>query len=94
MSQAKVDQYKQSKGDRKNWKKAQTRQRVRAIIISVACVAALVLILVAIFRPDYSNINTGSSKYDDAALSSIVGYQGITLTDAVSEDNGLGVDLN
>lgn len=81
MSQEKVDQYKQNKADRKNWKKEQTKKKVLGWVATIAVVALVVVALVFIFRKDYSTVNTGSSVYDDVVLADMLGYdEGSSLT--------------
>lgn len=85
MSQAKVEQYKNEKKNRKNWKSEQLKKKVVSWVIACVCVLAVGVGIYFVARPDYSSINTGTSVYDDAALASLVGYNGISLSDVVTE---------
>lgn len=86
MSQAKVEQYKKEKKNRKNWKAEQLRKKITRWVISGLCVIAVVVGIVFATKTDYTGINTGASVYDDAALASLLGYDGVSLSDVISAE--------
>lgn len=84
MSQAKVEQYKKDKNNRKNWKAEQLKKKILSWVIAGVCVIAITVGVVFATRSDYTGINTGYSVYDDAALASLFGYNGVSLSDVIA----------
>lgn len=80
MSQAKVDAYKNAKVNRKNWKSVRTRNRIIGWTSTVVAIAIIIIVSVFINKKNYDSINTGFSEYDEVALASVLGYDGISLS--------------
>ena len=74
MSQAKVDARKQEKIANKNWKHARNVKRAIITVVAIVCVAAIIVGVFIVDSLKYKDVNTGKSKYDDAAVAEIVGY--------------------
>lgn len=87
MSQSKVEQYKQDKANRKNWKAEQRKKKILGWSITGVCVAAIV-VLIIIFSGSKSSVSTdlSPSVFDDVAIASLSGYDGITLSDVLGTE--------
>lgn len=81
MSQAKVEQRKAEKQNRKNWKAEQKKKKIIGWAIALVCVAVIVVVAVFLSRPDYSMIPKTSTAFDEVAVAQLTGYDGISLSE-------------
>lgn len=81
MSQSKVDKYKKEKAGRKS---ALKRKKLVKIIVAVGAICIVIGIGLGVYfgtRPVYENAATNQSKFDDVALASVLGYDGVSIYD-------------
>ena len=86
MSQKKVDEYKKEKAGRKQALKRKKLLRTLYIVIAVLVVIGFGFIIYNGTKPVY-DVNVEASNFDDPALASVVGYDGIYLGDYVNYEN-------
>ncbi|MCR5432268.1 MAG: hypothetical protein K6E95_06905 [Lachnospiraceae bacterium] len=82
MSQKKVDDYKKEKAERKQTLKRKKLMRVLYVIIAVIVVVGFGFLIYNGTKPVY-NVNVEESKFDEPALSSVLGYDGININDYI-----------
>ncbi|MCR5431912.1 MAG: hypothetical protein K6E95_05090 [Lachnospiraceae bacterium] len=89
MSQKKVDAYKKEKAGRKQTIKRQKFLRVLYIVIAVLIITGFGFLIYQGTKPVY-NVNVEDSKFDEPALASVIGYDGVNLGNYVGDtDDGL-----
>jgi len=86
MSQKKVDLYKQEKAGRKAAAKRKKLFHALYALIAVLVVIGVGLLIYKATRPVY-NVNVEDSKFDDVALASVLGYDGVNISDYVDSVN-------
>lgn len=82
MSQAKVDNYKKEKAGRKQALKRKKLLRALYAVIAVAVVVGFGFLIYFSTRPQY-DVNMEDSKFDEVALASALGYDGVNITDYI-----------
>lgn len=81
MSQSKVDQYKKEKAGRKASLK---RKKLAKILWSVGAIILVIGICLGVYfstRPTFEDASTNPSKFDDVALASVLGYDGVPISE-------------
>lgn len=81
MSQSKVDNYKKEKAGRKA---ALKRKKLTKIFVTVGAICLVIGIGLGVYfgtKPTYENASTNASKFDDVALASVLGYDGVSIYD-------------
>ncbi len=83
MSQQKVDNYKKEKAGRKQALKKKKLMRVVYIAIALVIAAGFGFLIYTANKPVY-NVNLSDSKFDEPALASSIGYDGINIENYIS----------
>ena len=86
MSQAKVDLRKKEKAGRKAEIKRKKIFRVLYALIAVAVVVGFGFLIYFSTRPTY-DVNLKDSKFDEVALASTLGYDGVNITNYIDAHN-------
>ncbi len=82
MSQKKVDSYKKEKAGRKQALKRKKLFRALYAVIAVAVVVGFGFLIYFSTRPQY-DVNMDDSKFDEVALASALGYDGVNISDYI-----------
>ncbi len=82
MSQKKVDSYKKEKAGRKQALKRKKLFRALYAVIAVAVVVGFGFLIYFSTRPQY-DVNMDDSKFDEVALASALGYDGVNIADYI-----------
>ena len=73
MSQEKVDKQKEQKLKNKNFDAVKKKKKIITILVCLVIALGIGCCIYLATRPDYSDVNTGASIFDDAAIAQLAG---------------------